>query len=56
MNLSVEVTENFSLDAGTIIEKGDSYVIVPPEKVMFKQLSEWLLKQPTPNIGLIIGH
>lgn len=52
MSFSVKVTDIFSLDAGSIIENGDVYLIVPPEKTMFGQLNDWLLQQPTPNIGL----
>lgn len=50
-HLSAQVTDRFSLDVGSVYDRGDRYLIIPPQKAIFEQLCDWLLEQPAPNIG-----
>lgn len=51
MELIVRVSESFSLKAGVIIENNGSFLILPPEKLLFDQLCEWLDQLPPPTVG-----
>ena len=51
MRLLVKVSDDFSLDAGDVIEHSDSLLVLPPQRHLFDQLCEWLDQLPPPAIG-----
>lgn len=51
MNRMVQVSEEFCLDAGTVVEDGDMLEVHPPQSSLFDQLCCWLNQQPSPTIG-----
>lgn len=50
MKLTVKVTNDFFLDAGTIIEDMEAVHILPPQPSLFRQLCTWLGEHPVPTI------
>lgn len=51
MKITVKVSDDFYLDAGTIIEATDSIHILPPYIPLFSQLCDWLEERPLPTTG-----
>lgn len=51
MKLSVQVTDDLILDAGTAFETESEIVITPPEKPMFDQIWDWLEAHPQRKMG-----
>lgn len=51
MDLTVAVSEQLSLHAGTVTTEADTYCIHPPEPSLYDQLCAWLDQCPRPTTG-----
>ena len=51
MELIVTVSDDLSLNAGTLSGQADALCIHPPERTLFDQLCAWLDQCPRPTTG-----